>query len=146
MRKGIFCSKCGTNNEINHFKCSECNSFVRPIYPTVLAVATLLIMYIQWLFFLKHVVPVFASILSLHGAQFSLFVRTALAVGQHFTGWGALFGLVFFAALIWLGLFWRPQQALGQNLVITIALAKAMGAMMFELLATLDALPFLAMK
>ena len=146
MVKGIYCNKCGTNNKVHQFKCSECHSFVRPVYPTLLGAAALLAIYFQWLLFMRTVVPVFASILSFHGAKFSLFVRVAIGAGQYFTGWGVIFGLLFVGVLIWLGLFWRPQRAFGRNLVITIVLAKAVGALVFSLLAVLDVLPFVAMK
>jgi type II secretory pathway component PulF len=146
MKKGIFCSQCGTNNTPHRFKCTECHALIRPVYPTVLAVAALLAIYLQWLLFMKSVVPVFAHILSSRGGQFSPLVLTAIAVGGHFTGWGVLFGLAFIAGLAWLGLFWRPQKSLGRNLVITVALAKAVGAMVFALLAALDVLPYIAVK
>jgi|WetSurMetagenome_2_1015567.scaffolds.fasta_scaffold23862_5 hypothetical protein len=143
MKKGIFCSRCGTNNRTHQFRCTECRSFIRPVYPTVLALAALLALYFQWLLFMRRVLPVFADILSAHGGKFSPLVLTAIAVGEHFTGWGVLLGLPFFAALAWLGLFWKPQRAYGRNLVITVVLAKAVGAVAFVVLATLDVLPYI---
>jgi hypothetical protein len=146
MKKGIFCSRCGTNNNTHRFRCTECRSFIRPVYPTVLAVAALLAIYFQWLLFMKRVLPVFADILSAHGARFSPFVLTAIAMGEHFTGWGVLFSLPFFVALLWLGLFWKPQRAYGRNFVLTVVLVKAVGAGAFVLLATLDVLPYVATR
>lgn len=144
MKRGVFCGRCGTNNATHRFKCSECNAYIRPVYPTVLAVVVLCVIYVQWLYFMKQVLPSFARILSSHGAQFSPFVRTAITAGQYFTGWGILLGVAFIALLVWVGLFLQPQKAYGRNLVITMVLAKAVGIVMFVLLATMDVLPFLA--
>jgi len=144
MKRGIFCGKCGTNNQVSRFRCSDCHALIRPVYPTVAAVAALCAVYAQWLLFMKNVMPIYAGILSSHGARFSPFVRTAAAAGEYFTGWGLLLGVAFIVLLVWLGLFWKPQRAYGRDLVITVVLAKALGTLTFVIVATLDVLPFMA--
>jgi len=143
MRKGIFCSHCGTHNQSKSFKCSQCHAWIRPAYPTILSVAALAVIYGLWLLFMRTVVPAFAGILSSHGAKFSPWVRVTLELSQHFTGWGILLGVVPMGVLLWIGLYWRPSKACGRNIVMTVVLLKALSALAVVVLASMDVLPYL---
>ena len=146
MGKGIYCPHCGTNNQASRFRCSQCRTHIRPVYETVIGIAALLAFYIIWLLFIANVLPYLAHIMSLSGAQFSLFVRIALDAGDYFTGWGVIAGLLLIGFLLWLGLFCQPQKAYGRNIVMTIVLAKAIGIMIFIVQAVHDVLPFMSAK
>jgi type II secretory pathway component PulF len=146
MREEIFCSHCGANNQAKHFKCLECQAWIRPVYPTFLSVAALAVIYGLWLLFMRTVVPAFAGILSSHGAQFSPWVRVTIGLGQRFTGWGILLGLLFMGVLLWIGLYWRPSKACGRNVVMTVVLLKAVSALAVVLLAAMDVLPYLGSR
>lgn len=143
MRKGTFCSRCGTHNQSKNFRCSHCHAWIRPAYPTILSVAALAVIYALWLLFMGTVVPAYAGILSSHGAKFSPWVRVTVEVGRHFTGWGILLGVIFIGVLLWIGLYWRPSKAYGRNVVMTVVLVKAMSALAAVVLAAMDVLPYL---
>ncbi len=53
-------------------------------------------------------------------------VRVTIEMGQHFTGWGMLLGVLPVGVLLWIGLYWRPSKAYGRNVAMTVVLVKAM--------------------
>jgi type II secretory pathway component PulF len=146
MAEVVFCVKCGTSNKRSSFKCSQCHVLLRPVYPTIVAVASLASLYGLWLLYYAGVLPTLAVILGSHGARFSPFVRIAIAMSQHFMGWGALFVVLALILLFCLGLFWQPHKSLGSNIVLTIALFKSVGALLVVLLSILDVVPYLTME
>jgi hypothetical protein len=146
MGKGIYCNHCGTNNQPRRFRCSNCRKYIRPVYSMSVSIVALLVTYSMWLLFTMRIIPYFAHILSLSHANFSLFVQMNLELGQYFTGWGIIAGLLGIGFLFWLGLFCQPQKAYGRNIVITVVLAKAIGVMVFMVMAALDVLPFITAR
>jgi len=100
----------------------------------------------MWLLFTIRVIPYFTHIMSVSHANFSPLVQMNLELGQYFTGWGVIVGLLGIGFLFWLGLFCQPQKAYGRNIVITVVLAKAIGVMVFMVMAVLDVLPFITAR
>ena len=143
MTKVAFCSSCGSGNKASNIRCAQCGVIIRPIYPTAASILALLGVYALWLLYVQKVLPIFATILSDHGAKFHPYVRFAMGVGQYFTGWGILVGVLFLPVLFWLGISWKPQRSIGANLVVTLALLKGVSILLFVVLSVLDVLPFI---
>ena len=146
MAKVVFCSSCGSGNKTSNLKCAQCGAFLRPIYPTAVSILSLLGAYALWLLYVQKVLPIFATVLSDHGAKFHPYVGFAMAMGQYFTGWGMLVGMLSLPILFWLGISWKPQKSYGANVVVTLALLKGINILIFVVLSVLDVLPFISVK